>query len=176
VPLCFNPNDRIVCPTEVAALEGQARASGQPAPDPTVAQLTTADDIARDTAQPIDVALIELLGLIGAALAGAATLRQMKGTSNPYAVPLALAVLKLPTGALTAALGLLLMRGDFVPGLSALDSPAQIVAWAVVFGYSQQLFTRFVDQRGQSVLDSAGNGVSREPSAPVTAAPAAAVA
>ena len=33
------------------------------------------------------------------------------------------------------------MRGEFVPGLSALDSPAQIIAWAILFGYAQQLFT-----------------------------------
>lgn len=51
-------------------------------------------------------------------------------------------------------LGLLLMRGQFVPGLSALDTSAQIVAWAVVFGYAQQLFTRLVDQQGQAVLSA----------------------
>ena len=34
----------------------------------------------------------------------------------PYGLPVALALLKLPTGALTAVLGLLLMRGQFVPG------------------------------------------------------------
>jgi hypothetical protein len=49
-----------------------------------------------------------------------------------------------------------LMRADFVPGLSALDSPAQIIGWAVVFGYAQQLFTRFVDQRAETVLNTAG--------------------
>jgi hypothetical protein len=173
VPLCFNPDGRIVCPTEMTVLYGDALASGQPVADPTVAQLEAADEVATRTAEKIDIALVELFGLIGAALAAAATLRQTKGTSTPYAVPLALAVLKLPTGALTAALGLLLMRGDFVPGLSALDSPAQIMAWAILFGYSQQLFTRFVDQRGQSVLDSAGNGTSRAPSVPATATAAA---
>jgi hypothetical protein len=68
----------------------------------------------------------------------------------------ALALLKLPTGALTAVLGLVLMRGEFVPGLSALDSSAQIISWAVVLGYSQQLLTRFVDQRAQTVLENFG--------------------
>ena len=57
---------------------------------------------------------------------------------------------------MTALLGLLLMRGEFVPGLSALDFPAQILAWAIVFGYAQQLFTRLVDQQGQQVLDAVG--------------------
>jgi hypothetical protein len=41
------------------------------------------------------------------------------------------------------------------PGLSALDTPAQIIGWAIVFGYAQQLFTRFVDARAQTVLDTA---------------------
>ena len=67
-----------------------------------------------------------------------------------------MAVLKLPVGALTAVLGLVLMSGEFVPGLSALDSSAQILAWAVVFGYAQQLFTRLVDQQADTVLDNAG--------------------
>jgi hypothetical protein len=70
-----------------------------------------------------------------------------------FGIPVALAMLKLPTGALTAVLGLLLMRGGFVPGLSALDSSAQIIGWAIIFGYSQELFTKFVDRRGQDVLD-----------------------
>ncbi|MEN8655454.1 hypothetical protein ABCR94_33980 [Streptomyces sp. 21So2-11] len=65
-------------------------------------------------------------------------------------------MLKLPTGALTAPLGLLLMRGEFIPGLSALDSSAQIIAWAVIFGYAQPLFTRFVDNQAQAVLNSVG--------------------
>jgi hypothetical protein len=49
------------------------------------------------------------------------------------------------------------MRGGFVPGLSALDTSAQIIAWAIVFGYSQQLLTRFVDQQANTVLKSVDN-------------------
>src|SRR5688500_11686510 len=69
----------------------------------------------------------------------------------------ALAVLKLPTGALSSVLGLLLMRGGFVPGLTALDTTPQIIAWAVVLGASQQLVTGLVDRQAQTVLDSVGN-------------------
>ena len=72
-------------------------------------------------------------------MASTITLRNVKGTSTPYGLSVALALLKLPLGALTAVLGLLLMSGGFVPGLSALDSSAQILAWALVFGFSQQL-------------------------------------
>ena len=82
------------------------------------------------------------------------TLRRIKGSAERYGLPVSLAGLKLPTGAITAFLGLLLMRGQFVPGLSALDTSAQILAWALVFGYAQQLFTRLADQQGQTVLDN----------------------
>lgn len=37
----------------------------------------------------------------------------------------------------------------------------QVLAWALVFGYAQQLSTRLVDQQGHTVLDSvrgAGGG------------------
>ena len=176
-PLCFQPDGRVVCPTQMTAVAGDVPVTGQPAAGETPAAQAKLDEMARRIAAPVDVLLIEIMGLIGAALAGAAALRGMRGTSIPYGVPLALAVLKLPTGALTAALGLLLMRGEFVPGLTALDSPAQIIAWAIVFGSSQQLFTRFVDQRGQSVLDSAGaRATASDPAkstgdAPTTRAP-----
>jgi succinate-acetate transporter protein len=73
------------------------------------------------------------------------------------AIPLLLLVLKLPTGALTAFLGLLLLHGNFVPGLTALDDPGQILAWAVIFGAAQQLVTGLVDKKAQSVLDSTGS-------------------
>jgi hypothetical protein len=61
------------------------------------------------------------------------------------------------------------MRGQFVPGLSALDTSAQILAWALVFGYAQQLFTRLVDQQAHSVLDSV-RGADR-PAEPTAATP-----
>ncbi|MEU1287688.1 hypothetical protein [Kitasatospora sp. NPDC005856] len=101
---------------------------------------------------PADYLVVEIIGLVSAGLAAASSLRQMRGTTTPYNVSLALAWLKLPTGALTAPLGLLFMRGGFVPGLSALDSSAQIIAWAIVFGYSQQLLTRLVDNQAKSIL------------------------
>jgi ElaB/YqjD/DUF883 family membrane-anchored ribosome-binding protein len=139
-PLCFQAETQLVCPTGSA---------------PKPAQMDTAGVFAR-LANNADYFVIELVGLIAAAVAATLNLRQLRGTSLPYSIPLALALLKLPTGALTAVLGLLLMRGEFVPGLSALDTSAQIIAWAVVFGYAQQLFTRPVDERGQAILNSVG--------------------
>ena len=109
---------------------------------------------------------ILVIGASAAALSAAVAIRQVKGSSTPYSLPVALAALKIPTGALTALLGLLLLRGQFIPGFSALDFPAQVVAWAVVLGYAQQLLTRMIDQRAQLVLKSVGTPPKQQEPAP----------
>ena len=50
--------------------------------------------------------------------------------------------------------GLILIHGEFVPGLSELDSQGQILAYAVLLGVAQHLFTRFVDRKAETVLNS----------------------
>jgi hypothetical protein len=105
-------------------------------------------------ASTADVLIVAGLGLLGGALAAAFAIRKVRGTSTPYGVPMALAFLKVPTGALTALAGLLLLGGDFVPGLSELDNQRQILAYALVFGYAQQLATRLIDDRAQTILNS----------------------
>ncbi|NUS55216.1 MAG: hypothetical protein HOV66_10220 [Streptomycetaceae bacterium] len=160
VPLCFNPATGIICATASAPVTPQSPGNTQ-----------SLDQMYAAVASQWDYPVVELVGLVAAAVAAAASLRRIRGTSTPYNVPVALALLKLPTGALTAVLGLLLMRGQFVPGLSALDSSAQIVAWAVIFGYAQQLFTRFVDNQAQLVLNSVG-GPTANPGKPAHNPPA----
>ena len=149
VPLCFQPESdgrtALVCPTDQSTTEPVAQGAGQPLPDIDAAE--------KSTAQPIDLFVVEMIGLVAAAVAATAALHGIRGSSERYGLPVALAVLKLPTGAVTAFLGLVLMRGQFVPGLTALDTSAQILAWALVFGYGQQLFTRLVDQQAHTVLN-----------------------
>jgi hypothetical protein len=99
-----------------------------------------------------DIFLIEVLGIMAAALSGGSILRHIDGRSGRFGLPLALAVLKIPVGALSAVLGLLLVRGDFIPGLSDLDSSEQILAWAVVFGAAQQLLTGLIDRQAANVV------------------------
>jgi hypothetical protein len=156
-PLCFTATTEVVCPTDQNPVPVSASPTGgiREAPEFVV------DRVTRRTTSPWDVVVIELVGLVAAALAGAAALRNIRGTSTPYSLPVALALLKLPAGALCAVLGLLLMRGQFIPGLSALDSPGQIVAWGIVFGYAQQLLTRRVDQQARAVLDDVGDVAPR---------------
>lgn len=102
---------------------------------------------------PNDIVVVSLLGLLGGALAAAVSIRNLRGTSTPYDLPVALAMLKVPLGAFTAFLGLIAIQGDFVPGLSALDSQQQILAYALLLGFGQQLFTHSLDRKAQSLLD-----------------------
>ncbi|MFC9682291.1 hypothetical protein [Streptomyces sp. NPDC056948] len=143
--LCFTPqtgpsaSDRItvVCPT---------------AEHHNVPAGTDASSLAKSR----DILTVEIAGLAGAALTVIASLRRIRGTDSPYMLPLASAVLKFPTGALSAFLGLLLIRGAFVPGLSDLDSRAQVLGWAAAFGAAQHLVTRLVDDRAQMTLSEVG--------------------
>jgi hypothetical protein len=139
MPLCFQPTTasgvRTVCPS---GEDPQPLPSGQSPRQPA----------------PADIMIVAGLGLLGGALAAAWSIRKIRGTTVPYDVPIALALLKVPCGALTAVAGILLLGGGFVPGLSELDSQRQILAYALVLGYAQQLATRFIDQRAQSLLNS----------------------
>lgn len=143
IPLCFKPASTTVCPT---------------------AQIADAN------APPgWDVAIVALMGVLGATLSVTLAVQKLRGTAAPYAVPIGLALFKLPAGALTAIAGLLLVKGDFIPGLSQLDSQGQILAYAIAFGVAQHLITRFVDQRADDVLSSLP---TKEPTAPPGKKPA----
>jgi hypothetical protein len=119
-----------------------------------------------------DVAIVAGLGLLGGAVAAAFAIRKVRGTSTPYDVPLALAILKVPTGALTAVVGIVLLGGGFVPGFSELDSQRQILAYALIFGYAQQLATRLIDNHAQNILGAVHSKDSKSKPARPAPAPA----
>jgi hypothetical protein len=160
VPLCFEPSitasqvgqtsdtasTRTVCPSGEEAIGGPTRS---PSPE--------------------DVAIVAGLGLLGGSLAAALAIRNLRGTSLPYDVPLALAFLKVPMGALTAVVGILLLGGGFVPGLSELDSQRQILAYALLLGFAQQVGTQLIDKQAQSLLNSVP---SKDPEAKQPSRPA----
>ncbi|MFG2822166.1 hypothetical protein ACGFX4_22390 [Kitasatospora sp. NPDC048365] len=99
-----------------------------------------------------DVLIIEISGVLGAAVTAIASLHSIRPTSAPYRIQLASATLKIPAGALSALVGIMLIRGEFVPGLTDLDTSPQILAWAVTFGAAQHLVTRIVDARAREAL------------------------
>jgi hypothetical protein len=122
MPLCFSPGASTICP------------SGDNAP------------------KAEDVLIITGLGLLGGAVAAAFSIRRVQGIPTPYEIPIALAFFKLPLGAFTAVTGLMLLGGNFVPGFSQLDNQRQILAYALAFGYSQQLMSRLLDERVRAIV------------------------
>ena len=140
MPLCFQPSNT----------------AGTSLPPTTGGESFVCPSTTGFAARPTggDVAIVALMGLLGGALSATFTVQKLRGTSTPYGVPVALAVLKLPAGALTAITGLMLLYGKFIPGLSELDSQGQILAYAILFGIAQHLVTRFVDQKAEAVLSN----------------------
>jgi hypothetical protein len=99
-----------------------------------------------------DIVTVSLLGLLGGALSAAVFIRGLYENTTPYNVAVPLAILKIPAGAMIAIIGILLLAGDFVPGFTAVDSHGQVLAYAILFGFSQQLFTKMLDNRAQRLL------------------------
>jgi hypothetical protein len=162
MPLCFTPTI-----TSAETTQGEATRTVCPSGEDPKGAVPSPETSKKP--EKGDVAIIAGLGLLGGALAAAFAIRNIRGTSTPYDVPIAVAWLKVPSGSLTAVAGILLLGGGFVPGLSELDSQRQILAYALVFGYAQQLATRFIDNQAQSVLgDVPSKDLSgRQPTAPV---------
>lgn len=147
LPLCFGPPPTTAAgqpPPPIQGPAGVACPSEEAPPTPGTTP--------RRLPAPGDVTLVALLGMLGAGLSATVAIRGLQGSSTPYDVPVALSLLKLPSGALSALVGLLFVRGGFVPGLSQLDSQPQILAYAFLFGIAQQLVTRLVDQQAQDIL------------------------
>ena len=167
VPLCFRPD---ITTAQAATLTS---ANGQPATDqrgnsrlvcPSAEQALEERQPQAPTSR--DIWIVAALGLLGGGLASAVAVRKMVSTTTPYDVPLALALLKVPSGALTAIAGILLLGGGFVPGLSELDSQRQILAYALLFGYGQQVATRYLDERASTLLSAVPSKATRTPQTP----------
>jgi hypothetical protein len=149
MPLCF--------PNEVTSGEaGVTRVQGWNCPTGTQS----------NGPQDADILVVALLGALGGALTATLSIRNLKGTSTPYDVPVALAFLKVPLGALTSILALVAIQGKFVPGLSVLDSQGQILAYALVFGFAQQALSRLLDRQAQNLLEGLPGGTATEPKPP----------
>ena len=111
-----------------------------------------------DDPSAADAALVALLGLAGGAIGGARSLtRSSRATVSAYTLRVARMALKVALGAATAVLGLLFLQAGFAPGFDGLDSQAEVLGYAVVFGATQQLLTRLADQQAETVLKGASS-------------------
>lgn len=62
-------------------------------------------------------------------------------------------MLKIPAGALTALVGIVLMQSDIL--FLEAQAGTALAAYAIFFGIAQDVVTRLVDQRAREVTDSA---------------------
>ena len=112
------------------------------------------------------VLVAAIVGSAAGVLAGVASLARIRGSSVPYSVAFALGVFKAPCGALSAVLGLLLVRSVLGGEELGTGTSAGILAWVVIFGASQQLVTRLADQKGQVVLNRVKSGTEKSVAEP----------
>jgi hypothetical protein len=68
-------------------------------------------------------------------------------------IRLAQIALKIPTGALTAVVGVVLLQAELTPTTQAVDG-GQLAAFAIIFGAGQEALTAFVDRSAGKLLDS----------------------
>jgi hypothetical protein len=100
-----------------------------------------------------DLAFIMAIGGIGAVLAVAANLAGLKPTGVRYSLSVMQGLVKIPFGAITAMLGIIILSTQSNIGILA--THAGLLSTAVVFGYSQQLFTKLIDKRANDILKQA---------------------
>jgi hypothetical protein len=102
-----------------------------------------------------DLPLIMGLGVVGAALAVAVFLTGLKPAGVRYSLSVGQGLVKLAFGAITAMLGIIILSTQSSVGV--LGSQAGLLTTAVVFGYSQQLFTRLIDQQANDLVTAASS-------------------
>ena len=102
-----------------------------------------------------DLPLIMGLGVVGAALAVAVFLTGLKPAGVHYSLSVSQGLVKLAFGAITAMLGIIILSTQSSVGV--LGSQAGLLTTAVVFGYSQQLFTRLIDQQANDLVTAASS-------------------
>lgn len=100
---------------------------------------------------PGDVALVALIGAIAAGFSAVANVSKLRPLVDPYNTPVFQGLLKVPTGAFTAVLGVLAVEQGLQASAGLLSSQGGMLFLAFVFGYSQQLVTHFVDSYGAEV-------------------------
>jgi hypothetical protein len=111
--------------------------------------------------RPLDVAEIELVGAIGGLLSiafglGGAVVAPPRYNPRPQQ-----ALLKPIAGAATGLIGVMLIQSDILVAPAGNVSESLLLAYAAIFGVSQQLLTQFVDKRAGQLLgqkDAGGSG------------------
>lgn len=96
---------------------------------------------------------VELLGALGGLLTALVAIEKLRGYRYPYNLPLVQAVLKIPAGAFTALVGVIVVQsGSF--GIDPVSGP-EMAAYVILLGAAQELITRLLDQKARSIIEAA---------------------
>jgi hypothetical protein len=99
---------------------------------------------------------IELVGMVGGLLGTAFLLGRLEQAPSRYNLLAPQIVLKAVGGAATALIGVLLVESELIVAPAGGRSTAVLLAYAALFGFSQQLLTQFVDRRASDLLSAGG--------------------
>jgi hypothetical protein len=102
----------------------------------------------------VDIAEIEAAGALGGLVAAVFALRRLDAYGGPYALPLWQALLRVPSGAAGAVLGIFVMQAGILTSLKA-QPDNKLIPYALFFGYAPDFMLRLLDQKANSVGDSA---------------------
>ncbi len=146
-------------PTPTAAPTSTAAPTATTAPTPSAPTSTATESppAAATERSPLDIAplvTLELWGMVGGLIGAIPAMWKIRGSSSPVGLQLAQLAVKIPTGAWTGLVGVILLQAELIPSVSAVPDHS-LAAYAIIFGAGQQVITRFVDQRAGDVLDKA---------------------
>jgi len=114
-----------------------------------------------------DVPLVLGVGALGAALSVALNLAGLKPAGVRFSLTVAQGLNKIVLGAIIAVLGIIVLRTvTNAPGF--LGTQPGLLTTAVVFGYSQQVFTRLIDRQASQLTNAASPAT---PAAHLSASP-----
>jgi hypothetical protein len=102
---------------------------------------------------PADVWLTQVMGATGAMVSTVVLLIRRRPSLTPYVMIGYQAVIKVVLGASLAVIGVLALGAGLGEGLIGLKGQAAVLVAAIVFGYTQQLVTRLLDNYADRLLN-----------------------
>jgi hypothetical protein len=111
-----------------------------------------------------DIWLIMGMGMLGALLSSVLALSQSEPGGVHYSLSTVQGLDKVGLGALTAVVGIIVLRTLLSNHSTVLSGQPELLAAAVVFGYSQQLFTGLMDKKASGLVDAASPETPAKPS------------
>lgn len=145
-----------LCPASGSSDSGTSDTAGQVAADQTT---DTEPDASAGSAGQASVASsrcpsapqIAAVGALGGLISGAIALRSLRRKAAPYALPISQALLKVPMGAVLAITGVMLLQSKLIDAMQPIPAP-DVLTYALIFGFAQQLITRLIDKRADSIV------------------------